>query len=56
MSVSPYLHGCDRHALAAFCEAGADQVILTAFARDEDDLRRTLDELADEMLVRGPGF
>lgn len=56
VSVSPYLLDCDRESLAAYRDAGADQVILTTVARDEDDLRRTLDDLAEEMLVQGPAF
>jgi probable F420-dependent oxidoreductase len=50
VSVSPYLKGCDEAKLAGFAEAGADQVILTAFARDADELRRVLGGLAGTLL------
>jgi probable F420-dependent oxidoreductase len=53
VSVSPYLKGCDEAKLAAFAEAGADQVILTAFARDDSELRRTLEGLAGSLLRAG---
>ena len=50
VSVSPYLKGCDEEKLAGYAEAGADQVILTTFAFDEDGLRRSLEELAGSLL------
>ena len=50
VSVSPYLQATDADALAAYAAAGADQVILTAFARDVAELRRRLDQLAATLL------
>ncbi len=53
ISVSPYLRGCDRVALEAYHEAGADQVILTLLARGEDHLSDLLDQAAEELVVPG---
>ncbi len=53
VSVSPYLKGCDEAKLEAYAAAGADQVILTAFAADESSLRRTLEALAGSLLRAG---
>ncbi len=50
VSVSPYLRATGPDELAAYAEAGADQVILTAFARDAEGLRRRLGELAETLL------
>ncbi len=50
LSVSPYLRATSEADLAAYAAAGADQVILTAFARNADGLRRRLDELARSLL------
>jgi probable F420-dependent oxidoreductase len=52
VSVSPYLRGLQPEQLEAYAEAGADQVIATAFAPDRDSLRRTLDALASDLLER----
>jgi probable F420-dependent oxidoreductase len=46
VSVSPYLRPVDRAGLEAYRTAGADQVILTAFAPDVASLRRSLEGLA----------
>jgi alkanesulfonate monooxygenase SsuD/methylene tetrahydromethanopterin reductase-like flavin-dependent oxidoreductase (luciferase family) len=46
VSVSPYLRPVDRARLEAYRDAGADQVILTAFAPDADALRRAVEGLA----------
>jgi probable F420-dependent oxidoreductase len=46
VSVSPYLRPVDRARLEAYRDAGADQVILTAFAPDADSLRRAAEGLA----------
>jgi len=51
VSVSPYLRSTTADDLAAYAEAGADQVILTAFARDPDALRARLESLADTLLA-----
>jgi alkanesulfonate monooxygenase SsuD/methylene tetrahydromethanopterin reductase-like flavin-dependent oxidoreductase (luciferase family) len=50
VSVSPYLLGADADKVARYAEAGADQVILTGFAADEQALERLLDELAETIL------
>jgi probable F420-dependent oxidoreductase len=50
LSVSPYLRDTGAGDLAAYAAAGADQVILTAFARDPGELRRRLDALAETLL------
>lgn len=50
VSVSPYLKPATPETLDAYREAGADRVILSAFARDVDELRRRLDDLAETML------
>lgn len=50
ISVSPYLRNTQAGDLAAYAAAGADQVILAAFARDADGLRRRLAELAATLL------
>jgi probable F420-dependent oxidoreductase len=50
VSVSPYLRTTGPEDLAAYAAAGADQVILTAFARDADGLRRRLADLAATLL------
>lgn len=50
ISVSPYLQGCDLDALKAYRDAGADQVIVFAFARDPDGLRATLEGLAEALV------
>jgi probable F420-dependent oxidoreductase len=50
VSVSPYLRPTSADDLAAYAAAGADQVILTAFAREADGLRRRLAELAEALL------
>jgi probable F420-dependent oxidoreductase len=50
VSVSPYLGGCDLDALKAYRDAGADQVILFAFARDPDGLRATLEGMAESLV------
>ena len=48
--MSPYLRTTTEADLAAYAAAGADQVILTTFARDADGLRRRLEELATTLL------
>jgi probable F420-dependent oxidoreductase len=50
LSVSPYLRPTGEAELAAYADAGAGQVILTAFARDAESLRRRLGELAATLL------
>lgn len=50
VSVSPYLRGCDLDTLKAYRDAGADQVILVAFARDPDGLRATLEGMAESLV------
>jgi probable F420-dependent oxidoreductase len=50
ISVSPYLRTTTEADLAAYAAAGADQVILTTFARGADGLRRRLEELATTLL------
>lgn len=50
VSVSPYLKGADAEKVARYREAGADQVILTAFAPDETALVQLLDHLAESIL------
>ena len=50
VSVSPYLRSTTPQDLEAYAEAGADQVILTAFARDPDALRARLAILAATLL------
>ena len=47
ISVSPYFQACDLDTLKAYRDAGADQVILFAFAPDADGLRATLEGLAE---------
>lgn len=51
VSVSPYLKGIDRAKLEGFARAGADQVIVTAFAADPAQLRALLAKLAEEILA-----
>jgi probable F420-dependent oxidoreductase len=51
ISVSPYLRSTSEAELAAYAAAGADQVILTAFARDAAGLHRRLEELAGTLLL-----
>ncbi len=48
--MSPYLRPTTEQDLAAYAEAGADQVILTAFARDAAALRAQLERLAETLL------
>ena len=50
VSVSPYLRPTREADLAGYAAAGADQVVLTAFARDAEGLRRRLGELAATLL------
>ena len=50
VSVSPYLRPTNASDLEAYAAAGADQVILAAFARDTDGLRRRLEALAATLL------
>ena len=50
VSVSPYLRPTREVDLAAYAAAGADQVILTAFARDAEGLRRRLADIAATLL------
>ena len=50
VSVSPYLRTTTEADLAAYAAAGADQVILAAFARDADGLRLRLGEIAATLL------
>lgn len=47
ISVSPYLKPCDFDSLQRYRDAGADQVILLAFANGCDALRKTLGDLAE---------
>ena len=49
--VSPYLKGCDYEKIARFREAGADQVVVLAVATDRDQLDRSLEELAESMVL-----
>jgi probable F420-dependent oxidoreductase len=56
VSVSPYLKPVDAGQLGAYRDAGADQVILTAFAADADALRATLEELARSYLEPARGL
>jgi len=50
ISVSPYLRGIDADALGRYRDAGADQVIVAAFARGADDLPRVIEGLAETLL------
>jgi probable F420-dependent oxidoreductase len=50
ISVSPYLRAMEPKKLEAYRRAGADQVILFAFARDAAGARETLERLAGEYL------
>jgi probable F420-dependent oxidoreductase len=50
VSVSPYLRGIDAAKLAGYAEAGADQVIVTAFAPSAEALRPALEGLARSVL------
>jgi len=50
ISVSPYFQGCDLDRLKAYRDAGADQVILFAFAQDADGLRGTIEGLAESLV------
>ena len=45
ISVSPYYQDLDERALAAYRDAGADQIILLAGGRDESRFCRKLDQL-----------
>ena len=49
--VSPYLKGCDYEKIARFREAGADQVVILAVATDRDGLSRSLEEIAESMVL-----
>jgi probable F420-dependent oxidoreductase len=51
ITVSTYLREMTPKKLEAYRRAGADQVILFAFARDADGARATLSKLADEYLA-----
>ena len=51
ISVSPYLKGMDQAKLEGYARAGADQVIVTAFAGDPGQLRALLGRLAEEILA-----
>jgi probable F420-dependent oxidoreductase len=50
VTVSPYLREMTPAKLEAYRRAGADQVILFAFARDADGARSTLAKLAEQYL------
>ena len=50
ISAAPYLKGIDRAKLERYAAAGADQVIVNAFAPDLERLTQTLGELADSLL------
>jgi probable F420-dependent oxidoreductase len=50
ITVSPYLREMNPKKLEAYRRAGADQVILFAFARNADGARATLAKLAEEYL------
>jgi probable F420-dependent oxidoreductase len=50
LSVSPYLRPTTPDDLAAYAAAGADQVILTTFARDAASLRARLASLAETLV------
>lgn len=50
VSVCPYFRGCDLDALKAYRDAGADQVILFAFAPDGEKMRATLEDLAESLV------
>ncbi len=50
ISVSPYLREMNPAKLEAYRRAGADQVILVAFARDRDAIASALGELAETYL------
>jgi probable F420-dependent oxidoreductase len=50
VSVSPYLKGADADKLARYREAGADQVIVPAFAPDRASLRPVLEGLAESLV------
>ena len=48
--VSPYLLGCDLDKLKRYRDAGADQVVLVAFASDFDQMKTTVEGLAEELV------
>ena len=50
ISAAPYQKGIDRAKLERYAAAGADQVIVNAFAPDLERLRQTVGELADSLL------
>jgi probable F420-dependent oxidoreductase len=50
LSVSPYLRPTTPDDVAGYAAAGADQVVLTAFARDPASLRERLASLAETLL------
>ena len=50
LSVSPYLKGADADKLKRYRDAGADQVIVSAFAPDTARIRPTLEGLAESLL------
>jgi probable F420-dependent oxidoreductase len=50
VSVSPYLKGCDPDKAKRFEDAGADQVILLAFAPNADALAPAIESLAEQYL------
>ena len=50
ISICPYLRPVSYDAAEQYCEAGVDQIIVFLFASDADELRRTLDGLAETLV------
>jgi probable F420-dependent oxidoreductase len=50
VSVCPYQRGADRDKLARYRDAGADQVIVLAFAPTPDGVTRAFDEIAEQLV------
>jgi probable F420-dependent oxidoreductase len=56
VSLSPYLKGCDLDKVKRYREAGADQVILFAAARDEGRMHATIEDLAESIVEPARGL
>jgi probable F420-dependent oxidoreductase len=50
ISICPYLRPVAYDDAEQYCEAGVDQIIVFLFASDADGLRRTLDELSENLV------
>ena len=54
--ICPYMRAADLDLVKRYRDAGADQVVLIAFAADQDELRSTLDRLAESIVEPARGL